>query len=157
MGAWVTVTDQLPCPRIQVLLGVTYRLLKRSGSWVVEDLHARARAFVDLDAVKTGIVFKVGTTLADSPDLARLQRVIADLVVSSQLGRPEEFLYAVITAALAEVGIAELVSTDALLLLFTPAAYGEAQARCPFQILIGHRHVLGGIHQLGQARYSLVD
>src|SRR5690606_9809519 len=122
MGSRIALADQLARPRIQVLLGVTYRLLERGRCRVVEDLHARARAFDDLDAVEARSGRRVGNTLAGSAELARRQRVIADLVVSSRLGRRYELLRAIITHEVTEVGIAERGSTDPFLLLFYPAA-----------------------------------
>src|SRR5690606_38948939 len=121
---------------------------ERSGCRVVENPHARTRPLVDLDAVKTGVVFHVGTTLTDSPDLAGLQRIIPNHVIRSEFGRRYELLHAIITDEVTEVGVTELRSTDPLLLLFNTAAYFKAQPRRPLQVFIGHRHFLAGIHKL---------
>ena len=56
-----------------------------------------------------------------------------------------------------ELGLAELVAADALLLLLDPPAHLERQAHGPLEVLVGDRHLGVRVEQLEQPVDGLVD
>ena len=135
----IAVADQLPGPRIEVGLGVLHRLGERLRGWPVQDSHAAAWAFRDLDPIKPrALVLPAG---ADRPDLTGGQGIAADMVFALQFGRDDELLNAVLAHRVAELRVAELGGPDPLLLFLDPAAAFQGQPDGPFQVFVGDRIV----------------
>src|SRR5690554_2483385 len=157
MGTRIPVSDKLRSPGVQILLGIPQRFFEGGRGGIVQYANPRARAFVDLDAVETGIVIYICSALADSPDLAGLKRIVANFVICSKLRCRDELLDSIITQEIAEVGIPELGSADTFLLFLYSTPNLQRKARGPLKILVRHRHFLTGIHQLEQARHCFID
>ncbi|MDT4859990.1 hypothetical protein FQZ97_945250 [compost metagenome] len=136
MCARIAITNQLRGASVEILLSVTHRLFEGWRHWIVEDFHSRTWPFVDLNPVQARVIIDLCPTLTDCPDLARLEGVVPNLVISTQLRGRNEFLDAVITNEVAEVGVSKLSRTNTLLLLFDPAAHLKSKARCPFEVFI---------------------
>jgi hypothetical protein len=56
VGARVAVADQFFCPDVEVLFGAADCFLEGRRGWLIEDFHAAAWAFGDIDAEQTGIL-----------------------------------------------------------------------------------------------------
>src|SRR5690606_2453084 len=142
----VFVTHQLHGPGVQVLLGEADALAECGWNWLVEHLHTRAWAFIDLNAVEARVFF--AATRADGPHLTWLQRVAANAVVALQLRRRDKLLHAVGTHDVAEVRIPKLGSAHTLLLLFYAASNLHRNANSPFQVFVRNRGVRARVQQL---------
>src|SRR5215211_9522263 len=119
MSSRVAVADESPGLGVEVLLGVADALAEGGRHRLVEDENTGAGTGGDVHAVEAGVV--VGTTGADGPDLARRERVGADLVFTAHFRGEDELLYSILADTVREVGVAELGRPDALLLLFDAA------------------------------------
>src|SRR5690606_18749913 len=133
----VFVTHQLHGPGVQVLLGEADALAECGWNGLVENLHTRAWALIDLDAVEARVLF--AAPRADGPHLTWLQWVAANTVVALQLRRRDKLLHAVGTHDVAEVRIPKLGSPHTLLLLFDSAPSLHRDANSPFQVFVWNR------------------
>src|SRR6516162_8204921 len=114
MFSRIAVADQLVGAAIEVLLGDPHALAERRRRRLVEDAHATARTFCRLDPKEADpLILSAGT---DCPNLAGRQGIGADAVFALQFGRRYELLDSVEPHDVAELGVAKLGRSDALLL-----------------------------------------
>ena len=149
----LTVPDEGPCLRQEVLLGDPEALPQGGRRALVHEPHRSARGVADVDPVEAGA--DITGALGHRPDLPGGQWVEADRVGALELGGRDELLDAV-ADPVAELSRAELRRADAPLLLLDPPAHLERQAHGPLQLLVGHGRLRIRVQQLEQAVDGLV-